>query len=73
MIEDIVTPAKATLMSTGQLQGQYGVDGNVMIPGVVRSANGEWSDDLIGDLISDLIGYQIGNLINWSQSDHLMV
>ena len=41
MVEDIVSPAKATLMSTGQLAGQYGIEGHVQIPGVVRNANGE--------------------------------
>jgi talin len=40
MLEDMVSPAKATLMSHGQLRGQTVEQGSIAIPGVIRHANG---------------------------------
>ena len=37
MLEDVVSPAKATLMSHGQISHGYAQEGNVALPGVLRS------------------------------------
>ncbi|KAI6179916.1 BMA-TLN-1, isoform b [Aphelenchoides besseyi] len=41
MLEDIVAPARATLIGTGQInQPQHAQDGHVALPGVLRSTSG---------------------------------
>ncbi|KHJ45469.1 I/LWEQ domain protein [Trichuris suis] len=42
MLEDVVTPAKATLMSHGLVKEAYGLEGNIAVPAIIRSGiNGE--------------------------------
>ncbi|KRZ04679.1 Talin-1 [Trichinella zimbabwensis] len=42
MLEDVVTPAKATLMSHGLIKENYGLEGNVAMPAIIRPGmNGE--------------------------------
>ncbi|OUC44038.1 hypothetical protein D917_09357, partial [Trichinella nativa] len=36
MLEDVVTPAKATLMSHGLIKENYGLEGNVAMPAIIR-------------------------------------
>ncbi|KAI6216966.1 BMA-TLN-1, isoform b [Aphelenchoides fujianensis] len=40
MLEDIVAPARATLIGTGQINASHAQDGHVALPGVLRSTSG---------------------------------
>jgi talin len=40
MLEDVVAPARATLVAHGQIGPGFAQEGNVVLPGVLRSAGG---------------------------------
>ena len=40
MLEDVVAPARATLVAHGQIGEGFAVEGNVALPGVLRTPGG---------------------------------
>jgi len=45
MLEDIVAPAKATLMSHGALREGFAEESNIAMPGILRTGtNGDFLD-----------------------------
>jgi talin len=40
MLEDVVAPARATLIASGQINASHAHDGHVALPGVLRSTSG---------------------------------
>ncbi len=60
MLEDTVSPAKATLLSHGQIGQGYAQESNIALRGVMRSGG---AGQLLGTILNKQVGKSCANYI----------